>query len=186
MLDVWRWVCLLIVLVLRPGFLVLVLPLLSLLLCRYSAWKHEPSLTPCFSPHRYSMSNDQWQTAQRRHLVVIPWQKKPTFTTCGRRSSQAEYLKENPVCPYPPASHRSVGEGRLHGSNLRQARGQDGGRALRPAAVPPPAGVLPDLPRELHCRGDAGRLWAATGLSVCLKVCLKVRLSVGLLWFSWC
>lgn len=56
------------------------------------------------------------------------------------------------------------GQSRLHGQNFCQARGEDGRRALRTASLPAPAGVLPDLPRELLRWRNAGSLRAVAGL----------------------
>lgn len=60
------------------------------------------------------------------------------------------------------ASPRS-GQGRVHRPDVRQAHRQDVRRALRPAEVPPAAGVLPGVQRELQRRGAAGRLRTAAG-----------------------
>lgn len=55
------------------------------------------------------------------------------------------------------------GQSRLHGQDICQASGENGRRALRPPSLPSPAGVLPDLPRELLCRRNAGGFRALAG-----------------------
>lgn len=63
----------------------------------------------------------------------------------------------------PPWLFVASGQNRLHRPDLCQATGEDGRRGILPAPLPAPARVLPDLPRQRHGRGPAGRLRAATG-----------------------
>lgn len=94
-----------------------------------------------------------WNGVAPPPLAWWPGQSKTPGRPCWANSST-----KRPPWPFVPS-----GQVRLHGPDLRQARGEDGRRGVLPAPLPAPAGVLPDLPRQLHGRGPSGRLRAPAG-----------------------
>lgn len=66
------------------------------------------------------------------------------------------------------------GQSGIHGSNVCQASGKDGGRTVRSTPLPSPVGVLSDLPWELLRWRTPGSLRAAAGNPYDLNACCQM------------